>query len=760
VLARFRGWLDNRTGYRTLLSALLIEHIPGGAKWRYVWGSCLAFVFGIQLVTGVLLMMAYSPGDSTAWGSVYFIQYEMDFGWLIRGLHHFGSQTMVVLLGVHMLQVVIAGAHLSPREVNWWLGLLLMACVLGLSLTGYLLPWDQKGFWATQVATNIMGNLPGVGSWLQKVVVGGPAYGHATLTRFYALHVAILPPLVIVLTALHLAVFRRHGITTPANAEGEGWFWPDQAFRDLLVCLAIFGVMLGLVLYGHGHTVAQPQGDDAPAPSLYEKWAHAGKDGLGANLDAPADPSRKYPARPEWYFLSLFQLLKYFEGKQEVVGTVLIPNGVLLLLAVLPLLGWGWMRKPAHGFAILVVVGLLVGVGALTCLALVEDTVDPIARGLIARIGTILVPATGGVLLFFLALLALSGRGVFHKLVLGLCVLVVGAMLLGSGGLLFAALNNRIPPQVAEFVSQQLTEAEKDPPDIAKSRKFQEEQTEADDLAKRALTLAGRGVPADGAVFLLRRDPQTQGPDLFKANCGACHTHGKDHTSSTPFASDLEGYGTREWVAKLLSGQNPNFFGHSGKFTSMTGWVTRKRLQATRGDSHSLEKVAADFDRIADWLGGHPEKIPAEGDKSEYAVGYQAFERQECTKCHGFAGQEATSAPRGPDLTGYGSADWVRAMLVMPSHPDKYGKRNLMPAFRDLEGVNGHVTRLDLQRTRELQLRDISDDDPDAEKKRKEIEEATRSVHLSDVDRELILRWLLNDDRVVFGGEPILNPTK
>ena len=105
-------------------------------------------------------LITTSRGVGSAWSSVYFIQYEMDFGWLVRGLHHFGSQTMVVLLGLHMLQVVIAGAHLPPREINWWLGLSLMGAVLGLSLTGYLLPWDQKGYWATQVATNIAGNLP------------------------------------------------------------------------------------------------------------------------------------------------------------------------------------------------------------------------------------------------------------------------------------------------------------------------------------------------------------------------------------------------------------------------------------------------------------------------------------------------------------------------------------------------------------------------------------------------------------------------
>src|SRR5438105_11588545 len=170
------------------MSVLLLGHIPGGARWRYVWGSVLTFMFALQVITGVLLMTAYSPGDTSAWGSVYFIQYEMEFGWLIRGLHHFGSQAMVVLLGVHMLQVVIAGAHLAPREVNWWLGLALMGLVLAMSLTGYLLPWDQKGYYATQVATNIAGNIPLIGGFLRQIVVGGPEYGNHTLTRFYALH--------------------------------------------------------------------------------------------------------------------------------------------------------------------------------------------------------------------------------------------------------------------------------------------------------------------------------------------------------------------------------------------------------------------------------------------------------------------------------------------------------------------------------------------------------------------------------------------
>src|SRR5262245_53771426 len=370
-----RDWVDDRTGLGKVVDAMLLEHIPGGAKWRYVWGSALAIVFSIQLITGVLLMTAYSPGDTNAWSSVYFIQYEMDFGWLIRGLHHFGSQTMVVLLGVHMLQVVIAGAHLKPREVNWWLGLALAGVVLGLSLTGYLLPWDQKGFYATRVATNIAGGLPGVGSFIQKIVVGGPAYGNHTLTRFFGLHVAILPGILIVLLVAHIWVFRRHGVTTPRNPRGEGWFWPDQAFRDLLVGLVIFGIMLGLVIYGWGNKIEPTPNTEGVVPqrSFYDKIAHAGRDGRGANLDAPADPNTPYPARPEWYFLSLCQLLNHFAGPQILIGTVVIPGGIALILFLLPFFGAGKLRPFGHIFGVVFVLALLGGVAYLTAQAWVED---------------------------------------------------------------------------------------------------------------------------------------------------------------------------------------------------------------------------------------------------------------------------------------------------------------------------------------------------------------------------------------------------
>ena len=140
------AWLDNRTGCNDLIHEALYEKVPGGARWRYVWGSTLVFTFVLQMITGIFLWTAYSPSAQTAWESVYYIQEVMFLGKIVRGMHHFAAQAMVVLLAIHLIQVIIDGAYKAPREINFWLGLVLMKIILGLSLTGYLLPWDQKGY--------------------------------------------------------------------------------------------------------------------------------------------------------------------------------------------------------------------------------------------------------------------------------------------------------------------------------------------------------------------------------------------------------------------------------------------------------------------------------------------------------------------------------------------------------------------------------------------------------------------------------------
>ena len=343
------SWLDDRTGMARILHDALYERIPGGARWRYVWGSTLVFAFMTQVVTGIILWMAYSPSSQTAWESVYYIQHEMRGGWLLRGVHHFMAHAMVVLLALHLLQVVIDGAYRAPREINFWLGLILMKIVLGLGLTGYLLPWDQKGYWATNVATNLMTLVPVVGEDLQRVVVGGPSYGHHTLTRFFALHAGVLPGLLVFFLVLHVALFRRHGIKT-ANDEGpDVYFWPDQILRDAVACLAVLAIVLLLAIrWDIGGVLS---GSVNPAE-------------LGAELYAPAEPSESYAAaRPEWYFLFLFEMLKPEYFKSEFVGAIAVPGAVAGFLFLMPLIGhWNL----GHRFNVLFICTLLAAATFLT----------------------------------------------------------------------------------------------------------------------------------------------------------------------------------------------------------------------------------------------------------------------------------------------------------------------------------------------------------------------------------------------------------
>ena len=343
------NWLDDRTGLKKLIHEALYENIPGGARWRYVWGSTLVFAFTIQVITGIFLWTAYSPSTTTAWESVYYIQHHMQAGWLVRGLHHFSASAMTVLLALHLMQVVIDGAYKAPREINFWLGLILMQIVLGLGLTGYLLPWDQKGYYATQVSTEIMGATPVVGPELQQLAQGGPQYGHHTLTRFFAMHAGILPGTLIAFLVLHIAVFRRHGITVPdPDRAPAATFWPDQVLKDGIACLAVLGTVLTLTFWHHG-----------------------------AELAAPADPSEAYSAaRPEWYFLFLFQFLRFewVEHQGLAFGAIYLPGALMAILAAMPIIG-RW--KAGHAFNVVFLFVMIVGIIGLTGLALKNDAADP-----------------------------------------------------------------------------------------------------------------------------------------------------------------------------------------------------------------------------------------------------------------------------------------------------------------------------------------------------------------------------------------------
>src|ERR1700694_3772291 len=172
------GFWEQRTGWRQLKQFLLLEPLPGGSRWAAAFGSLLLFAFVVQVVTGILLAMNYAPSEKTAWASVNAIQNEAPLGAFIRAVHHWGSSAMVVLLLIHLVQVFVWGAYKRPREFTWMVGVLLLFGTLGLAFTGYLLPWDQKAYWATKVGLGIMSTTPGIGDGLRTLLQGGHELGH------------------------------------------------------------------------------------------------------------------------------------------------------------------------------------------------------------------------------------------------------------------------------------------------------------------------------------------------------------------------------------------------------------------------------------------------------------------------------------------------------------------------------------------------------------------------------------------------------
>lgn len=340
-MALFRtagDWLHERTGYRNGLHHLLDEPLPSSVNWWFTLGSVLLFLLVLQITTGAVLMMYYVPTPAYAYDSVKFIATQLAFGHLLRGLHLFGASFIVVAAGLHTLRVLVFGAYKSPREVTWWTGVILLLLIMAFALTGYLLPWDQRAYWATVVAINIAKSTPIGGSQIAAIMRGGPDIGALTLSRWFAAHVILLPAALVLFVVAHLYLMRRHGIAGHyRRATGpDRPFYPHHAIKDTVVVAAVFAALIAFAAWGH------------------------------APLEGVANPSdANYTPRPEWYFLSLFQLLKYFPGKLEPIAAHGIPGVAFLLLFLLPFLDRSPERHPARRKIVVAVTAFIV-VGALT----------------------------------------------------------------------------------------------------------------------------------------------------------------------------------------------------------------------------------------------------------------------------------------------------------------------------------------------------------------------------------------------------------
>jgi len=358
LVKRILAFLDDRTGLGTFIGGLAAHPVPNGGRawWWYVFGSATLFIFIIQVTTGIALATAYIPATGDAYKSIDFITNQAPLGNLLRGIHNYGASAMVVLIGVHALQVFLFGSYKFPREVNWLSGSVLLLLTLAMAFTGQLLRWDQTAFWSIIVAASQAGRAPLIGPQLAQFLLGGDTVGGATLSRFYAFHVFFIPALIFGVIGLHLYMVLHAGVSEPPQIgrpvdpktyrqwyhdllKREGVpFWPDAAWRD-----ALFGVAVIVVVVILAWVVGPPVLGKPPDPTILQ-----------------ADP------RPDWYFLWYFAVLALLPPGVEDYVIIGGPLALGLMLFLLPLANRGERHPARRPWAIGIAIAIVLLVATLS----------------------------------------------------------------------------------------------------------------------------------------------------------------------------------------------------------------------------------------------------------------------------------------------------------------------------------------------------------------------------------------------------------
>jgi cytochrome b6 len=341
VTNKIFSWLDERFHLTPLIDFMRHKYVPVHRHtiWYYMGGVCL-FLFMVQVFSGILLVLYYQADENTAFESVRFIMTKVQFGWLVRSVHSWSANLMVFFVFVHMFSTFFTGAFRKPRELTWVSGFVLLVLSLGFGFTGYLLPWNQLAFFATKVGTDIVGAVPFIGAAAKIVLRGGEDVTGATLSRFYAIHIAIIPAIFTVFLGIHLLFIQRQGMhepeyvaKLPADKKKMIPFFPNFLVRDVLLWMIVLNVLLAL--------------------AVFFPW----------ELGEKADPYASAPAgiRPEWYFMFMFQTLKLLPAH------VFFVEGEVLGIVMFGLAGIAWMlvpfwrirAKPGSRSAVMTVIGVI-----------------------------------------------------------------------------------------------------------------------------------------------------------------------------------------------------------------------------------------------------------------------------------------------------------------------------------------------------------------------------------------------------------------
>lgn len=310
---RVSAWFSDRLPLEGVdLRELTNEPVPNHLKrWWFALGGTPAYLFVVQIVTGILLAVYYQPSAATAYESVRYISEEAAFGWYLRGLHKWGATFMIAAVILHQMRVYFTGAYRKPRELNWVVGMLLLSCTLMLGFTGYCLVYEQLSYWGAAVGANIAANVPVVGEFVKQMLLGGDGFNANTLPRFFVLHAAVLPVVMILLIVLHIAVIRLQGISEfhfadeKKDAPKTFNFFPDHLMTEIMMGLILMVILTALA------TIAPPH--------------------LGPKADPFTTPEI---IKPEWFFYVMFRWLKLFSAQVAIVSTGFI---------VFTMFAWPWI---------------------------------------------------------------------------------------------------------------------------------------------------------------------------------------------------------------------------------------------------------------------------------------------------------------------------------------------------------------------------------------------------------------------------------
>ena len=637
MFSTFLQWLDERTGLPTVLGTIAGAKVPPGRNVFRFLPAMIVFAFVLQAISGIFLWAFYSPSAQSAWESLFYLQFSLPGGWLIRGVHHFSGQVLVALLGIYIALLVLRGGYRSPREFVFWTAVVLLLFALASSLTGDLLSWSLSGYSATLVRVRFLQMLPVVGDPLFRIVAGGPEFGTLTLPRFLVLHILVFGggffAVMLLWRFFEHRADRIVGDDEAAKPVRFVPFWSNEILKCSLAWFFVAAIVLFLNYQKPINENVLPKGilEKLPSGMRYDDQLPRRESSLGVHLGAPADPADFYDAaRPEWSFRALYHFSNLFSGDLKILPIFVIPGCLAFYVFLIPIIGHFKLGRVGigHYFNVMVMLFLFGAFCYLTFASYHHDynnTTDESKKFLVAE----------------------AGAETSAKRSIELCL-----------------SPNGIPPTGA------LTLLKSDP------------------LLQGPVLYERHCISCHPFKPLVVKWEEDKENNVKKPVFEPEHSDFEPFVCENPSAPNLYVPIRKEWIGGFLDSKkirSDDYFGKT-KFGNgtMVDWVRGTLGEILKEDDENEELL----DQLVDFLAAEAIKDVPRSDAEPVSVEQvNLFATFDCGQCHFVYGLRSAPVIQAPDLRGYLSRDWMIAIIADPTTKRFYGPdvgkkgNDRMPAF-------------------------------------------------------------------------------